>query len=52
MYKKICPNCGQVSYSSCKEDCRVKKWECPYCGYDLSDVKEEDIKHEEKEVTS
>lgn len=33
MYKKICPNCGEPSYSA--DD---SSWKCPYCGEDISDI--------------
>jgi ribosomal protein L37AE/L43A len=34
IYKKECPNCDGISYSSCKKG----KWICPYCKEDLSDI--------------
>lgn len=34
MLKKVCPGCGQDSYSSGNH----YQWICPYCGYDLTEV--------------
>jgi ribosomal protein S27AE len=30
-YKKICPNCGEASYSASK----INGWKCPHCGESL-----------------
>ncbi|OAT80432.1 hypothetical protein A6M21_00725 [Desulfotomaculum copahuensis] len=33
MYTKLCPYCGQYSYSAC-----LGRWICPYCGKDITAV--------------
>jgi len=34
MVRKTCPGCGRKSYSASD----TGKWECPYCGKDISGV--------------
>ena len=36
MVSKKCSNCGKKSYSSSEKG----KWECPYCGKDINNEKE------------
>ena len=37
-YRKICPECGQKSFSASK----LGEWTCPYCGKDLTEIEAED----------
>lgn len=35
MHQKKCPECGEVSQTTIMPN----KWTCPYCSYDLTDIK-------------
>ncbi|MFW6026853.1 MAG: hypothetical protein ACOCRX_10975 [Candidatus Woesearchaeota archaeon] len=36
-YKKVCPNCGEISYSASN----MGSWICPQCGYVIEKGDEE-----------
>lgn len=43
MYKKLCPQCCQPSFSSCESG----SWICPVCGNDLTFARFQDAESQE-----
>ncbi|MFW6269347.1 MAG: hypothetical protein ACOC4G_04625 [Bacillota bacterium] len=44
-YKKVCPNCGEKSYSASN----MGSWICPECGYEIK-KDDKDDQEEDKRI--